>query len=67
MVTPCILPERGTLKRVRVCGPCYWPQVIEVVHEDYSRYDPDSQESLQHCRACHEVGGIATTSDPCTE
>ena len=21
------------LKRVRVCGPRYWPQVIEIVHE----------------------------------
>ena len=21
------------LKRVRVCGPRYWPQLIEIVHE----------------------------------
>ncbi|OVA02727.1 Anaphase-promoting complex subunit 1 [Macleaya cordata] len=33
-VTPCILPERAILKTVRVCGPRYWPQVIELVPED---------------------------------
>ncbi|XWS56745.1 hypothetical protein CRYUN_Cryun09bG0111900 [Craigia yunnanensis] len=32
-VTPCILPERSILKTVRVCGPRYWPQVIELVPE----------------------------------
>ncbi|XP_057979662.1 anaphase-promoting complex subunit 1 isoform X2 [Malania oleifera] len=33
-VTPCILPERDILKTVRVCGPRYWPRVIELVPED---------------------------------
>lgn len=33
-VTPCILPERSILKSVRICGPRYWPQVIELVPED---------------------------------
>ncbi|GMH15411.1 hypothetical protein Nepgr_017252 [Nepenthes gracilis] len=33
-VTPCILPERAILKTVRVSGPRYWPQVIELVPED---------------------------------
>ncbi|EXB88404.1 Anaphase-promoting complex subunit 1 [Morus notabilis] len=33
-VTPCLLPERAVLKMVRVCGPRYWPQVIEFVPED---------------------------------
>ncbi|KAG6763784.1 hypothetical protein POTOM_031224 [Populus tomentosa] len=33
-VTPCILPERAVLKSVRVCGPRYWPQVMELVPED---------------------------------
>ncbi|KAK6929487.1 Anaphase-promoting complex subunit 1, middle domain [Dillenia turbinata] len=33
-VTPCILPERAILKTVRVCGPRYWPQAIELVPED---------------------------------
>uniref|UniRef100_A0A7N0U9Q1 Anaphase-promoting complex subunit 1 n=1 Tax=Kalanchoe fedtschenkoi TaxID=63787 RepID=A0A7N0U9Q1_KALFE len=33
-VTPCMLPERDILKSVRVCGPRYWPQVIELNPED---------------------------------
>ncbi|KAI3988958.1 hypothetical protein MKX01_016529 [Papaver californicum] len=33
-VTPCILPERSILKTVKVCGPRYWPQVIELTAED---------------------------------
>ncbi|GAB2272646.1 hypothetical protein Dimus_007470 [Dionaea muscipula] len=33
-VTPCILPERANLKSVRVCGPRYWSQMIELVSED---------------------------------
>ncbi|KAG5528363.1 hypothetical protein RHGRI_029138 [Rhododendron griersonianum] len=32
-VTHCILLEHATLKIVRVCGPRYWPQVIELVLE----------------------------------
>ncbi|KAI0497371.1 hypothetical protein KFK09_020594 [Dendrobium nobile] len=35
-VTPCILPERSMLKNVRVCGPRYWPQVIDLLPEDKS-------------------------------
>ncbi|KAB1217628.1 Anaphase-promoting complex subunit 1 [Morella rubra] len=33
-VTPCLLPERAILKTIRVCGPRYWPQVIELQPED---------------------------------
>ncbi|KAL8247802.1 hypothetical protein R6Q59_009018 [Mikania micrantha] len=33
-VTPCILPERALLKTVRICGPRYWPQVIELTPEE---------------------------------
>ncbi|WOL06876.1 anaphase-promoting complex subunit 1 isoform X1 [Canna indica] len=33
-VTPCILPERSVLKTVRICGPRYWPQVIQLIPED---------------------------------
>nr|CAB3465535.1 unnamed protein product [Digitaria exilis] len=33
-VTPCLLPERSVLKRIRVCGPRYWPQVIKLTPED---------------------------------
>ncbi|MCO5580423.1 hypothetical protein L7F22_034289 [Adiantum nelumboides] len=29
-VTPCLLPERCALQRVRVCGPRYWPQDIKL-------------------------------------
>ncbi|KAG5528372.1 hypothetical protein RHGRI_029144 [Rhododendron griersonianum] len=32
-VTHCILLKHATLKIVRVCGPRYWPQVIELVLE----------------------------------
>ena len=35
------------------------PNVSKITH----RYVPDSQESLQHCRACQEVGGTAVTSN----
>ncbi|XP_024523349.1 anaphase-promoting complex subunit 1 isoform X2 [Selaginella moellendorffii] len=28
-VSPCILPERSALKRVRVCGPRYWSQDMQ--------------------------------------
>lgn len=33
-VTPCLLPERAALKTIRVCGPRYWSQVIELYPED---------------------------------
>ncbi|XP_058110276.1 anaphase-promoting complex subunit 1 isoform X2 [Magnolia sinica] len=33
-ITPCILPERAALKTVQVCGPRYWPQIIELLPED---------------------------------
>nr|KYP73070.1 Anaphase-promoting complex subunit 1 [Cajanus cajan] len=33
-VTPCLLPERSILKKIRVCGPRYWPQVIDFTPED---------------------------------
>ncbi|GAA0138654.1 hypothetical protein LIER_00357 [Lithospermum erythrorhizon] len=39
-VTPSILPERAILKRVRVCGPRYWPQVIELIPEDKHWWTP---------------------------
>nr|CAN74626.1 hypothetical protein VITISV_037485 [Vitis vinifera] len=38
------------------------PNVSKITH----RYVPDSQESLQHCRACQEVGVTAVTSNLCT-
>ncbi|XP_078435286.1 E3 ubiquitin ligase [Wolffia australiana] len=39
-VTPCLLPERSLLKRVRVCGPRYWPQVIHLHPEDKPWWRP---------------------------
>ncbi|KAJ7959636.1 Anaphase-promoting complex subunit 1 [Quillaja saponaria] len=33
-VTPCLLPERAILKQIRVCGPRYWPQVLDFTPED---------------------------------
>jgi anaphase-promoting complex subunit 1 len=39
-VTPCILPERNLLKRVRVCGPRYWPQDIELPAVDKPWWEP---------------------------
>uniref|UniRef100_J3M678 Anaphase-promoting complex subunit 1 n=1 Tax=Oryza brachyantha TaxID=4533 RepID=J3M678_ORYBR len=33
-VTPCLLPERSVLKKIRVCGPRYWTQVITLTPED---------------------------------
>ncbi|KAK7320591.1 hypothetical protein VNO77_30211 [Canavalia gladiata] len=38
-VTPCLLPERSILKRIRVCGPRYWPQVIDFTPEDKPWWD----------------------------
>nr|POE84850.1 anaphase-promoting complex subunit 1 [Quercus suber] len=32
-VTPCLLPERAVLKTIRVCGPRYWSQVIDLCPE----------------------------------
>lgn len=39
-VTPCILPERYLLKRVRVCGPRYWPQDTELPAVDKPWWEP---------------------------
>lgn len=33
-ITPCLLPERATLKNLRICSPRYWPQVMELAPED---------------------------------
>ncbi|XP_047316183.1 anaphase-promoting complex subunit 1 [Impatiens glandulifera] len=33
-ITPCLLPERAVLKTVRICGPRYWPQLIELIPEE---------------------------------
>lgn len=44
-VTPCILPERSILKRVKVCGPRYWPQDIELSPTDDPWWVPRDKDS----------------------
>ena len=36
-VTPCILPDQRSLKRVRVCGPRYWLSYIACTAEFHAR------------------------------
>ncbi|KAH7548349.1 hypothetical protein JRO89_XS14G0107000 [Xanthoceras sorbifolium] len=66
-VTPCILPERAILKRVRVCGPRYWPQVIELVAKDKpwwsfgDKNDPFNSGVLYIKR---KVGACSYVDDP---
>ncbi|KAJ9683860.1 hypothetical protein PVL29_016384 [Vitis rotundifolia] len=66
-VTPCILPERATLKRVRVCGPRYWPQVIEIVHEDkpwWSFGDKNNPFNSGVLYIKRKVGACSYVDDP---
>ncbi|KAK1572161.1 hypothetical protein Q3G72_028403 [Acer saccharum] len=66
-VTPCLLPERAILKTVRVCGPRYWPQVIELVPEDKpwwsfgDKNDPFNSGVLYIKR---KVGACSYVDDP---
>ncbi|KAM7271463.1 hypothetical protein ACFE04_030677 [Oxalis oulophora] len=66
-VTPCILPERGILKRIRVYGPRYWSQTIELVPEDkpwwsaLNNNDPFNSGSLYVKR---KVGACSYVDDP---
>ncbi|KAG8651462.1 hypothetical protein MANES_07G131200v8 [Manihot esculenta] len=66
-VTPCILPERAVLKSVRVCGPRYWPQVMELVPEDKpwwsfgNKNDPFNSGILYIKR---KVGACSYVDDP---
>lgn len=66
-ITPSILPERSMLKNVRVCGPRYWPQVIDLLPEDKSwlkfagKSDPLSGDLLYVKR---KVGFCSYEDDP---
>ncbi|GAV64914.1 Apc1 domain-containing protein [Cephalotus follicularis] len=66
-VTPCILPERCILKTIRVCGPRYWPQIIELVTEDKpwwgsgDKNDPFNSGVLYIKR---KVGACSYVDDP---
>ncbi|XP_038722804.1 anaphase-promoting complex subunit 1 [Tripterygium wilfordii] len=66
-ITPCILPERSILRRIRVCGPRYWTQVIDLVPEDKSwwsfrdKNDPFNSGVLYIKR---KVGACSYVDDP---
>ncbi|WCJ19904.1 Anaphase-promoting complex subunit 1 [Euphorbia peplus] len=66
-VTPCVLPERAVLKRIRVCGPRYWTQVVELLPEDKpwwsfgDKKDPFNSGLLYIKR---KVGACSYVDDP---
>ncbi|XP_031264237.1 anaphase-promoting complex subunit 1-like [Pistacia vera] len=66
-VTPCILPERSILKTVRVCGPRYWPLVIELVPEDkpwWSAGDKNDPFNSGVIYIKRKVGACSYVDDP---
>ncbi|KAF8397264.1 hypothetical protein HHK36_016174 [Tetracentron sinense] len=66
-VTPCILPERAVLKTVRVCGPRYWPQVIELIPEDkpwWSSGDKNDPFNSGILYIKRKVGACSYVDDP---
>ncbi|KAJ9175912.1 hypothetical protein P3X46_014412 [Hevea brasiliensis] len=66
-VTPCILPERAVLKSVRVCGPRYWPQVMELVPEDkpwWSFGDKNNPFNSGVLYIKRKVGACSYVDDP---
>ncbi|KAK8334553.1 hypothetical protein V6Z11_A10G285900 [Gossypium hirsutum] len=66
-ITPCILPERSILKTVRVCGPRYWPQVIELVPENKPWWSFGDRNDPFHSGILHvkrKVGACSYVDDP---
>ncbi|EPS73838.1 hypothetical protein M569_00901, partial [Genlisea aurea] len=66
-VTPCILPERAILKSVRVCGPRYWPVVVEFSPEDkpwWSSGDQHHPFSSGIIYVKRKVGACSYADDP---
>eukprot|EP00257_Ricinus_communis_P020956 XP_015580327.1 anaphase-promoting complex subunit 1 [Ricinus communis] len=66
-VTPCILPQRSVLKSVRVCGPRYWPQVVELVPEDkpwWSSGDKNDPFNSGVLYIKRKVGACSYVDDP---
>ncbi|ERN05300.1 anaphase-promoting complex subunit 1 isoform X1 [Amborella trichopoda] len=66
-VTPCILPERAILKSVRVCGPRYWPQKIELITEEKPWWvagDPDDPFNGGLLYVKRKVGACSYVDDP---
>ncbi|CAI0443752.1 unnamed protein product [Linum tenue] len=66
-VTPCILPERAILKKVQICGPRYWSQIIELVPEDkpwWSFGDKNSPFNSGILYVKRKVGACSYVDDP---
>ncbi|KAL3521232.1 hypothetical protein ACH5RR_019381, partial [Cinchona calisaya] len=66
-VTPCILPERAVLKTVRVCGPRYWPHVIELIPEGkpwWTSGDKDDPFNSGVLYIKRKVGACSYVDDP---
>uniref|UniRef100_A0A5B7B7B0 Putative anaphase-promoting complex subunit 1 isoform X2 n=1 Tax=Davidia involucrata TaxID=16924 RepID=A0A5B7B7B0_DAVIN len=66
-VTPCILPERAVLKTVRVCGPRYWPQVIDLVPEEKPWWSPGDKNDPFNSGVLYikrKVGACSYVDDP---
>uniref|UniRef100_A0A2N9GLI6 Uncharacterized protein n=1 Tax=Fagus sylvatica TaxID=28930 RepID=A0A2N9GLI6_FAGSY len=66
-VTPCLLPERAVLKTIRVCGPRYWPQVIELCPEDkpwWTFRDKNNPFNFGVLYIKRKVGACSYVDDP---
>ncbi|KAJ8769461.1 hypothetical protein K2173_002951 [Erythroxylum novogranatense] len=66
-VTPCNLPERAILKTVRVCGPRYWSQVIELSPEDkpwWSYGDKNDPFNSGILYVKRKIGACSYVDDP---
>ncbi|KAJ8438725.1 hypothetical protein Cgig2_013771 [Carnegiea gigantea] len=66
-VTPCILPERAILKSVRVCGPRYWPQIMELTPEDKPWWVSDDKNHPFNYGVLYikrKVGACSYVDDP---
>ncbi|KAK8947459.1 Anaphase-promoting complex subunit 1 [Platanthera zijinensis] len=65
-VTPCILPEKTMLKNFRVCGPRYWPQVIELQPEVKRCLKTEKKDPLNGCLLYvkRKVGFCSYVDDP---
>ncbi|OIW16199.1 hypothetical protein TanjilG_18914 [Lupinus angustifolius] len=66
-VTPCLLPERAILKRIRVCGPRYWPQVIDFAPEDKPWWNFEDKNNPFNSGVLYikrKVGACSYVDDP---
>ncbi|XP_075671418.1 anaphase-promoting complex subunit 1 isoform X2 [Castanea sativa] len=66
-VTPCLLPERAVLKTIRVCGPRYWSQVIDLCPEDkpwWTFRDKNSPFNSGVLYIKRKVGACSYVDDP---